>query len=76
MNNKYTYVIIGIVVVFIIILIYQKQSNDLKIQQQQQLLLAQNPNVQFGQYGGWAQLFGNVLGGFTQAYVQNAPKDK
>lgn len=76
MNNKYIYIIIGVVVVFIMIMLYQKQQNDLKIKQQQDLLLAQNPNTQFQNTGVWGQLIGGVLGGFTQAYASNSSNPK
>lgn len=70
--NKYTYIIIGIVVLFIIILLYQKSQNDKEKLAAQQAVLAQQPNAQFGANGGvWFQLASAVLGGLATGVASN-----
>lgn len=73
--NKYYYIIIGIVILFIIILLYQKSQNDKKIAAQQ-AILAQQPNAQFGQYGGLITLASSLLQGLGSGVGSNISKPK
>lgn len=66
--NKYTYIIICIVIVFVIILIYQKNQRDKDIIRSQQLLLAQNQNTTFGQN---QNLLSSLIGGLGAGIGSN-----
>lgn len=76
MKNKYIYIIVGIVVLFIIVLVYQNNQNNKKIAAAQQAVLAQQPNSQFGQYGGLITLASSLLQGLGAGVGSNIGKPK
>ena len=76
MNNKYIYIIVGIVILFVIVLMYQQSQNNKTKLAAQQALLAQNPNAQFTNNQGWFQLASALVGGLAAGVASNATKPK